>query len=81
MGGGERQEALERSGSKEGRKKVQGKESEPWEEEREENERTNDDGKERREAVGADAGLCDTSTHGAGVAGGAAERPLHSGLP
>jgi hypothetical protein len=45
------------------------------------NERTNDDGKERREAVGADAGLCDTSTHGAGVAGGAAERPLHSGLP
>jgi hypothetical protein len=43
--------------------------------------KTNDDGKERREAVGADAGLCDTSTHGAGVAGGAAERPLHSGLP
>lgn len=43
--------------------------------------RTNDDGKERREAVGADAGLCDTSTHGAGVAGGAEEWPLHSGLP
>jgi hypothetical protein len=48
---------------------------------RQENERTNDDGKERREAVGADAGLCDTGTHGVRVAGGAAERPLHSGLP
>ncbi len=66
---------------KEGRRSKERRASLGRRREKKTNERTNDDGEERREAVGADAGLCDTSTHGAGVAGGAEERPLHSGLP